>query len=118
MFTIRGKVYHSLRELTHEKAEPFHSSFLHIDTHLYRDIHGRRVLYLYERFPCFDSYDYLYENRYYNWYFIDLCGDIAIVYHEDDSKEIRIGHTFCDEAKRHCSVWSSHVEDLHAAGFL
>lgn len=34
------------------------------------DIYGRRVLYGAERFPCFDSSDYLYEDRYYRWFFL------------------------------------------------
>lgn len=34
------------------------------------DIYGRRVLYIAERFPCFDSSDYLYEDRYYRWFFL------------------------------------------------
>jgi len=35
-----------------------------------RDIYGREVFCVRERFPCFDSYDYLNENRFYRWWFI------------------------------------------------
>lgn len=32
-------------------------------------IPGLHVLEIYQRFPCFDSYDYAYENRYYRAFF-------------------------------------------------
>ena len=57
---------------------------------LAKDIYGRDVLYLFERFPCFDSYDYANENRYYRWFFIKEKGKLTRVYHADDRLKIEV----------------------------
>ena len=36
-----------------------------------------------ERFPCFDSADYLHEDRYFRWYFLCRRGKLTLVYHTD-----------------------------------
>lgn len=51
------------------------------------DIYGRKVFCYRERFPCFDSYDYLYENRYYRWFFFLGDGTMTRVYYSDDQPE-------------------------------
>ena len=48
-----------------------------------RDIYGRDVLVLRERFPCFDSADRLHEKRYFRWYFLCRHGRFTCVYHTD-----------------------------------
>lgn len=48
-----------------------------------RDIYGRDVLVLTECFPCFDSADYLYEDRRFRWYFLCRRGKLTCVYHTD-----------------------------------
>lgn len=49
------------------------------------DVHGRQVLCYRERFPCFDSYDYLHEHRYYRWFILKENGRLTRVYTADES---------------------------------
>jgi len=79
-FTAAGKLYASVNSLTAKK----------LDDDTYLDCHGRRVISLAERFPCFDSYDYATENRYYRWYIIVEPERLTRVYTEDDSLQISI----------------------------
>lgn len=77
-FMAAGKRYRSLSQLLLKspKGMPW-----------CRDIYGREVLHLTERFPCFDSYDYMYENRYFHDLFIyekDTLTHIAVT-DEDDT---------------------------------
>lgn len=60
-FDAAGKHYFSIRQLCAESDE---------QGVWCRDTYGRRVFCVRERFPCFDSYDYLNENRFYRWWFI------------------------------------------------
>ena len=55
-----------------------------------RDIYGREVLHFKERFPCFDSYDYLHENRYYHWYYILNGSSLTEVYCADERPEVQV----------------------------
>ena len=55
-----------------------------------RDIYGRQVLCVAERFPCFDSYDYLNENRYYRWFFIREGDRLSRLYFSDGGKKLYI----------------------------
>lgn len=60
-FIAAGKFYLSWKQLVHEADE----------TKIWcRDIYGREVLFLAERFPCFDSSDAIHENRFYRWFFL------------------------------------------------
>ena len=43
-----------------------------------------------ERFPCFDSYDYAHENRYYWWLFIKEKGKLTRIYHADGTHKIQV----------------------------
>lgn len=79
-FTAAGKLYASLGGLTAQK----------LTDGTYLDCHGRRVISLAERFPCFDSYDYATENRYYRWYIIIEPERLTRVYTEDDIPQIYI----------------------------
>lgn len=78
-FTAAGRHYRSLKELA---ATPCN------EPDWYKDIYGRDVLYLRRRFPCFDSYDYMTENRYYRWIFIFDDHTLTRVYHTDEQNEI------------------------------
>lgn len=76
-FTLAGKTYkdlnHFLRKTNDEWAE---------------DIYGRRVLCTKERYPCFDSDDYLYETRYFRWYFVQKGASISLLFVSDDRDKI------------------------------
>ena len=55
-----------------------------------RDRCGREVLYLAERFPCFDSHDFAYENRFYRWLFLRENDRLTRVYHEDETGSVYV----------------------------
>lgn len=79
--SVAGKEYKSIRELSSQRIE---------EQYLCRDIHGREVFEYKERFPCFDSFDYLHENRYFRWFYI-LDGDrLFCLYCADDRDELEI----------------------------
>lgn len=78
-FTAAGKEYSSWQELCTVK-----------EGRICRDIHGREVIVEWERFPCFDSYDYLYENRYYRWFYIREGDKLTCVYYVDEQKKILV----------------------------
>ena len=63
---------------------------------MYTDCHGRTVISLSERFPCFDSYDYLYENRHYRWWLIIQPESITRVYAEDGRGKIYVTEDVLD----------------------
>ena len=81
LFKAAGKRYTSLKELRVEQDE---------SGHFCKDVYGREVLYIGERFPCFDSYDYLYEDRYYRWFFIKDGGKLTRIYHADDRGVVQV----------------------------
>ena len=81
-FTAAGEPYGSLRQLAYrweDKSSPWA-----------RDIYGRAVLAVAERFPCFDSSDYLYENRYFRWFLLCLDGKFTCVYHTDGTNTVTV----------------------------
>lgn len=80
-FTAAGKTYKSIAQLALSKGG---------DDHLCVDIYGREVLCFRERFPCFDSYDYLYENRYYRWFYLRNGDMVTLIYSEDEMPVIRV----------------------------
>ena len=57
---------------------------------LYRDGYGRKVFACKERFPCFDSYDYMHEKRYYHWAYLTHGGKLVCVYFEDEDRQITV----------------------------
>ncbi len=77
-FEAAGRSYASTEQLTAEKCADGTR----------RDCYGRRVVSLAELFPCFDSYDRQYEDRYYRWWLILEPGRLTRIYHEDDSDRI------------------------------
>lgn len=78
-FSMAGKKYSDL------------NSFLKkLDGAWGEDVYGRRVFCLKELYPCFDSYDYLYENRYYRWFLIREGNTISRLFLSDDRDKIYI----------------------------
>lgn len=82
MFTAAGKAYSSWEQLCNSREDEY--------GHLCRDIYGREVFAEWERFPCFDSYDYLYENRYYRWFFIREGDRLVCVHYTDGQDQVSI----------------------------
>lgn len=80
-FEAAGRKYTGLSQLLAEKTN---------DSGEYKDIYGRRVFEVKERFPCFDSYDYLHENRYYRWFYIQEDGMLCCIYHADQRDTIKV----------------------------
>lgn len=76
-FQAAGKRYKNLSQLLMESSR---------GAPWFQDIYGREVLHLTERFPCFDSEDYLYEDRYFHDLFIcekDRLTHLSVTDEED-----------------------------------
>lgn len=82
VFWAAGRPYTSIEHLRARKLDD--------QGHICRDIYGREVFAEWERFPCFDSYDYLYENRYYRWFYIRSGDRLTCVYCEDQRGKVEI----------------------------
>lgn len=81
------------------------------DPRFFMDRYGRKIFHFCERFPCFDSYDYLNENRFYNWFFL-MDGDRLVrIFYADGSG---ILHITTDVALIEENCW----REMTAAGFL
>ena len=74
-FKAAGKIYGSFKQFCDAEAP----------NGIYTDIYGREVLCYKNRFPCFDSYDYMNEHRYYRWFFLRHNGKLVRVYAADES---------------------------------
>ena len=79
-FTAAGKTYTSWQQLC---------ALTDKDGRFCRDIYGRDV-FCRERFPCFDSYDYLHENRYYRWFFLRDGDKLTRVDYTDERRKITV----------------------------
>jgi len=79
-FCAAGRNYNGIGELTAEKMEET----------VYKDRYGRMVLYTKERFPCFDSYDYLYEKRYFHTYLVRNEQYWTLIKAQDESDRISV----------------------------
>jgi len=79
-FTAAGQSYTDVKQLTAQD----------LGNGLYRDVYGRTVLAFRERFPCFDSYDAMHENRYYRWWFLLENQRLTRMYREDDRTELYV----------------------------
>lgn len=79
-FVAAGKLYRNLHQLSPQDVLDG------VDV----DVYGRQVLCYRERFPCFDSYDYLHEHRYYRWFFLKENGKLTRIYTADESGWIHI----------------------------
>jgi len=80
-FHAAGRWYPGIKALTVKQIG---------NTTYYSDIYGRQVLNFNERFPCFDSYDYLYEDRYYRWFYLLTDGKLTEIYYRDDTQEVKV----------------------------
>lgn len=80
-FTAAGKHYSGIQEL-HADRNDLSNPCL--------DIYGRRVLCFSERFPCFDSYDYLYENRHYRWFYLCDGEKLTLIYCADGRPTVKV----------------------------
>lgn len=77
------------------------------------DCYGRKTFSVFERFSCFDSYDYLYEDRYYRWIYIYENGMLTRIYTADSYKNQKIYITE-DVAFLENKAW----EEMEKAGYL
>lgn len=100
-FQAAGKCYRNLAELTVSQKE---------GSPWVKDIHGRQVLCLKERFPCFDSYDYLYEHRYNHWLYIREGNVLTQIHWGDERKTF----TVTEDVD---SLYGSHWEEMKKLGF-
>lgn len=69
--------------------------------HWCRDTSGREVLYISERFPCFDSYDYASEHRRYHWFFIREGCKLGRIQYTDESGELYVTQDV-ENLETHC----------------
>jgi hypothetical protein len=75
-FEINGKVYEFTSDLLYKKITVIRDMNYGFD--VYRDKYGNYVLCKYESYPCFDSSDRMYENRFYRSYLICSSRDELI----------------------------------------
>lgn len=80
-FIAAGKLYASRNMLTFREVE---------NSPWAKDVYGRDVLVLKERFPCFDSSDFRYEKRYFRWYFLCENGKLTCIYHTDNTPVVTV----------------------------
>jgi len=120
MFTICGKKYTALKKLLHREEYEYIGEWKYPNRQMtvYRDIHGRRVLHLSERFPCFDSWDYLCEKRYYHWYFVAHESGVAMVYTEDERDEIRIVENIDAPSEKYNRITDEMRREIEKSGML
>ncbi len=78
-FSVAGKRYPN-----------FYTFLRHQDGEWGEDLYGRKVLCTKEKFPCFDSYDRIYETRYFRWYFIREGNSVSQVFATDERDMIYI----------------------------
>ena len=99
MFIAAGKIYLSEFQLVTVPSQEHRckeaSSYW---VRLSQDAFGREVLCVSERFPTFDSYDALYEDRYYRWYYIRHQGGLTLVYTQDDSDKVKVTENITAES--------------------
>ena len=81
-FIVAGTPYPVVRALTMWKRDE--------ERGLYTDIYGRHVLLVKERFPCFDSNDDLYEDRYCRWAYLIRKECLICVYWKDEGNTIEV----------------------------
>lgn len=81
VFVAAGRTYPSWKALCVSQDET---------GHFCKDLYGRDVFYIRERFPCFDSFDYANETRYYRWFFLREKGRLTRIYYADERNKIQI----------------------------
>lgn len=81
-FRAAGRSYFSLDQLTARCKGQYGSWYL--------DCYGRPVLLVLERFPCFDSSDFLNEHRFYRWFLICRNGVLTLVRATDGEPDFSV----------------------------
>ena len=110
-FYVDGKVYQSVQDFKSRKDRK---------EHIYWDIYNRKVMEVYERFPCFDSYDYANEDRYYRWFYLVSGNKMWCIYQADGRKTVLVTE---DVAEIDAMVWRNMkrfhlVEDVELYSFV
>ncbi len=119
MFYAAERNYTLPSELTAKKNGEYMSKWLcNNPMPIYQDIHGRRVIHMRERFPCFDVYDRMYENRYFHWYFIKHESGVTMVYTQDDSNAIKVVEGVTRDSIGRDGFDRKLYEELILSGFL
>ena len=80
-FMAAGRLYGSVKQLDPDRYG---------DGTWSRDVYGRQVLCVWERFPCFDSSDLLYEKRFFRWFFLWENGKLIRVQHTDERPTVTV----------------------------
>lgn len=75
-FEINGNIYEFTTDLLHKKVTVIRDMKYGFD--VFRDKYGNYVVCKWEPYPCFDSSDRMYENRFYRSYMICTSKDEAI----------------------------------------
>ena len=96
-FSAAGRSYRSIRELAVAKKDGGPVCI---------DCYGREVFCFFERFPCFDSYDYLYEHRYIRRFLIREGDRLTLVYYEDENDSVNV----TEDLKRVKVAWWKEME--------
>lgn len=86
-FMVAGRPYASVKQLDPDRYG---------DGTWSRDIYGRQVLCFWERFPCFDSSDLLYEDRFYRWFFFFEGGKFIRLQHTDGRPIVTVTENVSD----------------------
>jgi len=117
-FHVANKDYDHLDQLTVREVGQFESSQLFAESFpIYEDIYGRTIIHLRKRYPCFDVYDQMYENRYYHWFFIKYEGGLALVYYDDGWDEFEITDDYINDEKSF-HVTPDVYDQLEASGLM
>ena len=86
--------YQSIKSLPFSLAGKRYRNYKHFlrkqDGEWGEDAYGRKVLCTREKYPCFDSYDLMHENRYFRWYFIREGNSLSQLFVADDRNTIYI----------------------------
>lgn len=77
-FRAGGRKCHQMRDLAMFRPQNDPSG------HWAQDYYGRKAFCIFERFPCFDSYDLIHEDRYYRWIFLCKHGVLTRIYTTDN----------------------------------
>lgn len=97
-FFAAGKHYANWQELIAEHDDYYEHC---------RDRYGREVVYDWERFPCFDSYDYIHEDRCRRWFLLRKGDKLTYIYLEDQTNYVQVIEDVLDVENR---CWDKLVE--------
>ena len=118
MFIAASSLYVSTKQLMHKQISEYPSTWVFGNMPVFQDIYGRRVIHMRERFPCFDVYDRMCENRYYHWYFIAHRDGVTVVYTADDNSVFEVHENITADDWHYCHLTDWHIRELKQGGFL